>query len=83
MVCIHFSYKKFIWTDQELNLAIDPFQRNRISISMELVTAVLGDHGQRPQEDYGRESFSFYVIRSIEEFLKMDDEIIIFFGLIL
>lgn len=22
-------------------------------ISMELVTAVLGDHGQRPQEDYG------------------------------
>lgn len=23
-------------------------------ISMELVTAVLGDHGQRPQEDYGR-----------------------------
>ncbi|KAF5190537.1 tRNA ligase [Thalictrum thalictroides] len=25
---------------------------NRICISMELVTAVLGDHGQRPQEDY-------------------------------
>lgn len=24
-------------------------------ISMELVTAVLGDHGQRPREDYGRE----------------------------
>jgi len=23
-------------------------------ISMELVTAVLGDHGQRPQEDYGK-----------------------------
>ena len=22
-------------------------------ISMELVTAVLGDHGQRPREDYG------------------------------
>lgn len=27
-------------------------ERNRICISMELVTAVLGDHGQRPQEDY-------------------------------
>lgn len=24
-------------------------------ISMELVTAVLGDHGQRPREDYGKE----------------------------
>lgn len=23
-------------------------------VSMELVTAVLGDHGQRPQEDYGK-----------------------------
>lgn len=23
-------------------------------ISMELVTAVLGDHGQRPHEDYGK-----------------------------
>lgn len=31
-----------------------PFcQRNRMCISMELVTAVLGDHGQRPREDYG------------------------------
>ena len=28
-------------------------QRNKICISMELVTAVLGDHGQRPKEDYG------------------------------
>ncbi|XP_009801082.1 tRNA ligase 1-like isoform X1 [Nicotiana sylvestris] len=26
--------------------------RNRMCISMELVTAVLGDHGQRPQDDY-------------------------------
>lgn len=26
--------------------------RNRMCISMELVTAVLGDHGQRPREDY-------------------------------
>ncbi|WCJ31033.1 tRNA ligase 1 [Euphorbia peplus] len=26
--------------------------KNRMSISMELVTAVLGDHGQRPREDY-------------------------------
>lgn len=24
-------------------------------ISMELVTAVLGDHGQRPREDYGKQ----------------------------
>ncbi|KAK8994445.1 hypothetical protein V6N11_045534 [Hibiscus sabdariffa] len=30
----------------------DFIERNRISISMELVTAVLGDHGQRPREDY-------------------------------
>lgn len=30
------------------------FQRNKMCISMELVTAVLGDHGQRPQEDYGK-----------------------------
>ncbi|XP_062171894.1 tRNA ligase 1 isoform X1 [Alnus glutinosa] len=30
----------------------DFLERNRICISMELVTAVLGDHGQRPQEDY-------------------------------
>lgn len=28
-------------------------QQNRMCISMELVTAVLGDHGQRPKEDYG------------------------------
>lgn len=27
-------------------------------ISMELVTAVLGDHGQRPKEDFGIESFN-------------------------
>ncbi|CAK7342904.1 unnamed protein product [Dovyalis caffra] len=27
-------------------------ERNRMCISMELVTAVLGDHGQRPREDY-------------------------------
>ena len=26
-------------------------------ISMELVTAVLGDHGQRPLEDYGKSVF--------------------------
>ncbi|KAG6527108.1 hypothetical protein ZIOFF_009201 [Zingiber officinale] len=28
-------------------------EENRICISMELVTAVLGDHGQRPIDDYG------------------------------
>ncbi|XP_076947085.1 tRNA ligase 1-like [Bidens hawaiensis] len=27
-------------------------EREHVSISMELVTAVLGDHGQRPREDY-------------------------------
>ncbi|EPS73145.1 hypothetical protein M569_01610, partial [Genlisea aurea] len=27
-------------------------ERNRLCISMELVTAVLGDHGQRPRDDY-------------------------------
>ncbi|XP_051134259.1 tRNA ligase 1 [Andrographis paniculata] len=27
-------------------------ERNRMCISMELVTAVLGDHGQRPHDDY-------------------------------
>ncbi|XP_047080662.1 tRNA ligase 1-like [Lolium rigidum] len=26
--------------------------KNRVNISMELVTAVLGDHGQRPKDDY-------------------------------
>ncbi|KAI3908655.1 hypothetical protein MKW98_006807 [Papaver atlanticum] len=30
----------------------DFLERNHICISMELVTAVLGDHGQRPLEDY-------------------------------
>ncbi|CAN6197163.1 unnamed protein product, partial [Urochloa humidicola] len=30
----------------------DFLERNRLSISMELVTAVLGDHGQRPKHDY-------------------------------
>ena len=34
-------------------------QKNRMCISMELVTAVLGDHGQRPREDYGK-MFSIY-----------------------
>ncbi|KAJ3670139.1 hypothetical protein LUZ60_010463 [Juncus effusus] len=33
----------------ELN---DFLAKNRICISMELVTAVLGDHGQRPKDDY-------------------------------
>ncbi|GAB2222695.1 hypothetical protein Droror1_Dr00016818 [Drosera rotundifolia] len=27
-------------------------EKNRMCVSMELVTAVLGDHGQRPKEDY-------------------------------
>ncbi|PRQ36277.1 putative 2',3'-cyclic-nucleotide 3'-phosphodiesterase [Rosa chinensis] len=30
----------------------DFLERNRMCISMELVTAVLGDHGQRPKEDF-------------------------------
>ncbi|GAV62085.1 hypothetical protein CFOL_v3_05609 [Cephalotus follicularis] len=35
--------------EAELNNFLD---MNRMCISMELVTAVLGDHGQRPREDY-------------------------------
>ncbi|KAF3330233.1 hypothetical protein FCM35_KLT05564 [Carex littledalei] len=30
----------------------DFLEKNRMCISMELVTAVLGDHGQRPKDDY-------------------------------
>ncbi|KAL5831218.1 hypothetical protein ACOSQ4_016572 [Xanthoceras sorbifolium] len=30
----------------------DMLEKNRMCISMELVTAVLGDHGQRPRDDY-------------------------------
>ncbi|KAL5198823.1 hypothetical protein ABZP36_002335 [Zizania latifolia] len=30
----------------------DFLEKNHISVSMELVTAVLGDHGQRPKDDY-------------------------------
>uniref|UniRef100_A0A8R7P8H3 Uncharacterized protein n=1 Tax=Triticum urartu TaxID=4572 RepID=A0A8R7P8H3_TRIUA len=30
----------------------DVLEKKRINISMELVTAVLGDHGQRPNDDY-------------------------------
>ncbi|GAB4854981.1 hypothetical protein Ancab_023568 [Ancistrocladus abbreviatus] len=30
----------------------DFLERSRMCVSMELVTAVLGDHGQRPREDY-------------------------------
>ncbi|KAF6992570.1 hypothetical protein CFC21_009550 [Triticum aestivum] len=30
----------------------DVLEKKRINISMELVTAVLGDHGQRPKDDY-------------------------------
>ncbi|KAL2471116.1 RNA ligase [Abeliophyllum distichum] len=38
------------WTKQaEFN---EYLEQNRMCISMELVTAVLGDHGQRPQDDY-------------------------------
>ncbi|KAF6134723.1 hypothetical protein GIB67_002124 [Kingdonia uniflora] len=37
----------------------DFLESNHMCIAMELVTAVLGDHGQRPQEDYGT-NFAFY-----------------------
>jgi hypothetical protein len=40
------------------------FKKNRICISMELVTSVLGDHGQRPKDDYGM-LFLFLVKRVI------------------
>ncbi|RZC69875.1 hypothetical protein C5167_033011 [Papaver somniferum] len=37
----------------------DFLERNHMCISMELDTAVLGDHGQRPLEDYGSQSLHF------------------------
>ncbi|XWS52709.1 hypothetical protein CRYUN_Cryun11dG0094100 [Craigia yunnanensis] len=47
-------------SDQEIRIrmievvskGLATLERNRECISMELVTAVLGDHGQRPREDY-------------------------------
>ncbi|XP_048537842.1 tRNA ligase 1-like [Triticum urartu] len=39
----------------------DCLEKNRISVSMELVTAVLGDHGQRPKDYYA-------VITAVTEF---------------
>ncbi|KAH9700811.1 tRNA ligase 1 [Citrus sinensis] len=44
------------WGAQALKKQVefnDFLEKNRMCISMELVTAVLGDHGQRPREDYG------------------------------
>ncbi|KAH9700796.1 tRNA ligase 1 [Citrus sinensis] len=43
------------WGAQALKKQVefnDFLEKNRMCISMELVTAVLGDHGQRPREDY-------------------------------
>lgn len=43
------------WGAQALKKQVefnDILEKNRMCISMELVTAVLGDHGQRPREDY-------------------------------
>ncbi|KAK2997400.1 hypothetical protein RJ639_024920, partial [Escallonia herrerae] len=42
------------------NMIVGLFQRNRSCILMELVTAVLGDHGQRPREDYVTSFFAVY-----------------------
>lgn len=43
------------------------FQKNRMCISMELVTAVLGDHGQRPREDYGECFFLFFLLQITDQ----------------
>ncbi|KAH9622860.1 hypothetical protein KSS87_012910 [Heliosperma pusillum] len=40
----------------------DFLERSRMCISMELVTAVLGDHGQRPREDYGEIHFLYLFV---------------------
>ncbi|PIA61841.1 hypothetical protein AQUCO_00200085v1 [Aquilegia coerulea] len=54
-------------------------EENRMCISMELVTAVLGDHGQRPREDYvvvtavtelGNEKPKFYSTTDIISFCR-------------
>lgn len=44
---------KHLFFNVETTLLLE-FQRKHMCISMELVTAVLGDHGQRPREDYGK-----------------------------
>ena len=43
----------YLWN--KINIIVEFIQRNHMCISMELVTAVLGDHGQRPREDYGKQ----------------------------
>ncbi|KAK1614422.1 hypothetical protein QYE76_019939 [Lolium multiflorum] len=43
------------WGEEALKMQAefnDYIEKNRLNISMELVTAVLGDHGQRPKDDY-------------------------------
>lgn len=47
------------------------FQSNHMCVSMELVTAVLGDHGQRPRDDYGRTSFLFLRGRLIDSLIPI------------
>ncbi|XP_039793737.1 tRNA ligase 1-like isoform X3 [Panicum virgatum] len=56
----HFEVDNSTFTEAQIRATFYPKfeneksdqERNRISISMELVTAVLGDHGQRPKDDY-------------------------------
>ncbi|XP_047079068.1 tRNA ligase 1-like [Lolium rigidum] len=43
------------WGEEALKMQAEfnaYLEKNRLNISMELVTAVLGDHGQRPKDDY-------------------------------
>ena len=51
-------------------------QDKRICVGMELVTAVLGDHGQRPLQDYGAHastsSSCLTITGSLLQFLKMN-----------
>ncbi|KAH9700805.1 tRNA ligase 1 [Citrus sinensis] len=54
------------WGAQALKKQVefnDFLEKNRMCISMELVTAVLGDHGQRPREDYGECFFLFFLLQ--------------------
>ncbi|XP_024191030.1 tRNA ligase 1-like [Rosa chinensis] len=50
----------------------DFLERNHMCISMELVTAVLGDHGQCPNEDFGTECFSSLLFLScdLKDFIR-------------
>lgn len=70
---------EFFFVITKWTLPFCSLQRNRMCISMELVTAVLGDHGQRPLEDYGEginytlsDSLIFTLWKSMRYGFEMD-----------